>query len=298
MSKVSIAIFGLHGFLGEPTLEAIKSGKFDSKIAYPIKAITRKSDLKSTDKIEYVTVSEVSANDSNLISALKGIDVIIELTGPDPKVFSELEKITAEIKPKLFIPSQFGTDIDQVDTYAPGFLALKSQHSAALRKTGTKVVDIITSLFIVPGKFLYEWVGAAGITEEGINVIGDINQKFNVSTLPDIGYTVLAVATYNPISKLPDIIRIGSDTITFQDVIDQYSKAHNKNLKILSTKSAEEGKKEFQEKLSSGFNLNDFLFYLQAIAAQGLDKGLYFSKLDNELVNPGESIWKWGKYQK
>ncbi|KAI5959715.1 uncharacterized protein KGF55_004947 [Candida pseudojiufengensis] len=299
MSKVSIAIFGLHGFLGEPVLEAINSGKFDSKISYPIKAITRKSDLKNTEKIEYISIPEIKSTESKLISELKGVDVLIELTGPNPQVFSEIEKIVEAVKPKLVIPSQFGTDIDQVDTYAPGFLALKSEHSANLRKVkGVKVVDIITSLFIVPGKFLYDWVGAVGITDNGINVIGDLNQKINVSTLADIGNTVLAVSTFKPVEDLPDVLRISSDTITVQDVINQYSKRHNKDLKILTTISAEEGKKQFQDKLKAGFNPDDFFFYLQVIIAQGLDKGLLFSKLDNELINPGESVWKWGKYEK
>ena len=42
MSKVSITIIGLNGFLGKPVLEAINSGIFDDKINFPIKAITRK----------------------------------------------------------------------------------------------------------------------------------------------------------------------------------------------------------------------------------------------------------------
>ncbi|KAI5970740.1 hypothetical protein CANMA_000159 [Candida margitis] len=296
MSKASIAIIGLNGFIGKHVLSAINSGTFDSKIQFPIKAITRKEGSKSTDKIEYIVSPETSPNDANLINSIKGVDVIIELTGPNPELFSNIEKIVAQVKPKLFIPSQFGTDIPQVDTYAPGFLALKSQHSEAVRKLGVKVVDIITALFAVPGAFLYDWVGAVGITEQGVNLIGDANQKFNISKLEDVGNVVLAVATHQPYSDLPDVIHVASDTITVQDVIDKYTKTKGTKLDIVSKKSAEEGKKEFVDKLKAGFNPNDFLFYLQVIIAQGTDKGLYFSKLDNELVNPNESLWKWGKY--
>lgn len=296
MSKASIAIIGLNGFIGKHVLNAINSGVFDSKIQFPVKAITRKEGSQSTDKIKYIVSPETSPDDANLIDSLKGVDAIVELTGPNPELFSKIEKIVEKVKPKLFIPSQFGTDIGQVDTYAPGFLALKTQHSQAVRKLGIKVVDIITALFAVPGAFLYDWVGAAGITEKGVNLIGDIDQKFHVSKLEDVGNVVLAVATHQPYSDLPDTIHVASEVITVKDVIDRYEKSKGIKLDIISKKSAEEGKKEFVDKLNAGFNPNDFVFYLQVIVAQGLDKGLYFSKLDNELFNPNESLWKWGKF--
>lgn len=296
MSKVSIAIIGLNGFIGKHVLNAINSGVFDSKIQFPVKAITRKEGSQSTDKIKYIVSPETSPDDANLIDSLKGVDAIVELTGPNPELFSKIEKIVEKVKPKLFIPSQFGTDIGQVDTYAPGFLALKTQHSQAVRKLGIKVVDIITALFAVPGAFLYDWVGAAGITEKGVNLIGDIDQKFHVSKLEDVGNVVLAVATHQPYSDLPDTIHVASEVITVKDVIDRYEKSKGIKLDIISKKSAEEGKKEFVDKLNAGFNPNDFVFYLQVIVAQGLDKGTYFSKLDNELVNPNESLWNWGKF--
>ncbi|KAI5956071.1 hypothetical protein KGF57_003557 [Candida theae] len=297
MSKVSIAIIGLNGFIGKHVLNAINSGIFDSKIQFPVKAITRKEGTKSSDKIEYIVSAETSPNDTKLIDALKGVDVVVELTGPNPELFANIEKILAQVKPKLFIPSQFGTDIPQVDTYAPGFLALKTQHSENVRKIGgIKVVDIITSLFAVPGAFLYDWVGAVGITEQGVNLIGDIDQKFHISKLEDVGNVVLAVATHDSIAKLPDLVHVASDVVTVKDVIDKYSSSKGVKLDVVSKKSADEGRKEFVEKLNAGFNPNDFLFYLQVIIAQGLDKGLYFSHLDNELFNPNESLWKWGKF--
>lgn len=296
MSKASIAIIGLNGFIGKHVLNAINSGVFDSKIQFPVKAITRKEGSQSTDKIKYIVSPETSPDDANLIDSLKGVDAIVELTGPNPELFSKIEKIVEKVKPKLFIPSQFGTDIGQVDTYAPGFLALKTQHSQAVRKLGIKVVDIITAFFAVPGSFLYEQAGGVGITEKGVNLIGDIDQKFHVSKLEDVGNVVLAVATHQPYSDLPDTIHVASEVITVKDVIDRYEKSKGIKLDIISKKSAEEGKKEFVDKLNAGFNPNDFVFYLQVIVAQGLDKGLYFSKLDNELFNPNESLWKWGKF--
>ena len=51
MSKVSITIIGLNGFLGKPVLAAINSGIFDDKINFPIKAITRKEPGTKHEKL-------------------------------------------------------------------------------------------------------------------------------------------------------------------------------------------------------------------------------------------------------
>ncbi|CAD1812073.1 unnamed protein product [Candida parapsilosis] len=295
-SKASIAILGLNGKLGKHVINAINSGIFDSKIQFPVKAITRKEGHTSTDKIEYIVSPETSVEDTHLIDSLKGIDVFIDLTGASPEASEKVKQIVTKIKPQLFIPSQFGSDVEQVQKYAPGFLAKKTQLSQSIRQLGIKVVDIYTSFFAIPGSVLYDMVTPVGIFEDGIHLIGDIDQKFSISKLEDIGRVVLSVATHKLYKDLPDTIHVASDTVTVKDVIDQYEKSKGTKLNIVSKKSAEEGKKEFLDKYNAGFDFNDFVFYLQTIIAQGVDKGVYFGKLDNELVNPNESLWKWSKY--
>ncbi|KAK6202532.1 CIP1 protein [Scheffersomyces amazonensis] len=296
MGKVSVAIIGLNGFLGKPVLEAINSGKFDDKLQFPIKALTRK-EQPSTDKIQYITTDISDETVSSIGESLKGTEVIVELVKADPTLFGVIEKVVAEVKPKLFVPSQFGTDLIQVDDYAPGFLALKTQHSANVRKLGVKVVDVITSLFAVPGAFLYEIVGAVGIDPTTNTIVqrGDASSKFSISKLEDIGLSVVSLITL-PISELPDTVRVQSQVISFQDVYDRYEKDHNVKLTVKEKYTKEEALAELKSKYAAGFEFKDFLFYLQAIAAQGVDKGLYFSEVHNELVNPGEKYWKWGKF--
>ena len=111
MSKASIAIIGLNGFLGKHALNAINSGIFDSKIQFPIKAISRKEGSTSTDKIQYIVSPETSAEDAHLIESIKGVDAIIDLTGASPEASAKVQKLVAKVKPQLFIPSQFGIDI-------------------------------------------------------------------------------------------------------------------------------------------------------------------------------------------
>ncbi|EMG47388.1 putative oxidoreductase [Candida maltosa Xu316] len=297
MSKVSIAIIGLNGSLGKPVLEALKSGTFKDKVQFPIKAISRKDPETKDPNVDYVVSAIDDGTIDSISQRLAGTDVIIELTGANPDLFSKVEKIVAKVKPKLFIPSQFGTDIEALETYAPGLLTFKQIHSENVRKLGVKVVDILTSLFAVPGAFLYEWVHAVGIDPHAktVKLIGGADSKFHVSKVTDIGNTVAFVATSDP-KTLPNTVKIASDEISVQNVIDRYSKDHGIELKVVSTQPAEEAKKELIDSLKNGFNHEKFLWYLNVVLAQGLDKGLLFSKLDNELVNPGESLWKWGKY--
>lgn len=293
MPKHTVAIIGLSGFLGKPTLEAFESDIFADKFTFPIKAITR-SEKTSTEKVEYIT--DNLENTDSVAEKLKGTDVIISLLGANPSTFASLESVIKQVKPKIYIPSQFGTDIEAVESYASGFLTLKTQHSEAIRKAGIKVVDIITALFAVPGAFLFEIVGAVGIDVQARTVTyrGDPLSKFAISKLSDVGKSIASVASKDP-SELPDKVRIFSEIITYKDVVENYEKSHNVKLTVSKT-SAEEAKKEFQEKLSKGFNPSDFLFYVNAIIAQGVDGGLLFSEDERDLVNPKESLWRWESF--
>lgn len=294
MSKVSIAIIGTGGFLGKPVLDAIESELFAQNIHYPVKAVTRTA-KPSTSKVEYV-VAEL-ADTEKVVELLKGTDVIIELVGVNPVVFSQLEKINASVRPKLYIPSQFGVDIDQVNRYAPGFLTIKTNHTQALRAAGTKTVDVVTSFFAIPGANLYEYVGSAGIDPQTKSVIqrGSLEQKFAVSLLQDVGRALVSLATKDT-STIPDKVRIQSDVISFQDVIDRYEKSHDVKLAVAKRLSTKETEAEFVEKWLKGFNPAEFRYYLQVIASKGVDNGALYSDIHNELVNPNESVWKWEKF--
>lgn len=297
--KPTIAVFGTSGFLGKPVLSAFESSYLADKIQLPVKAITTSSkDKSNTNTTSYVEGGDLTKEEAQkkIIDQLQGTDVIISLAGFDPQLSTALENIVKGIKPKLYIPSQFGTDIVATSEYLPGFLEGKTQHSNNVRSAGIKVVDVITSLFAVEGSLLYEYVDLVGINtiDKTVTYAGSPQTKFAISKLSDIGHAVASLASIEP-TKLPDTARIQSDEITYEDVVKKYQSTHNVNLEVKNI-SLDEILKQAQEKLNNGFDGKDFLFYLNAIAAQGVDKGLSFSKTENELVNPGEKYWTWDKY--
>ncbi|RLV95778.1 hypothetical protein JA1_000689 [Spathaspora sp. JA1] len=295
MAPVSIAIIGLHGSLGKPTLDAINSGVFDDKLKFPIKALTRNDNNPSTDKIEYIKTEINSETIDSISSALSGVDVIVELITPNPELFTALEKVAEKVKPKLYIPSQFGSDIDDVRKLIPGFLTVKTQHTENLRNLGIKTVDIVTNYFAQPGSFLYEFVTHIGIDPATNSVvqIGSLDTKSPFTRVEDIGKVVLAVAT-TPIDKLPNKLKVKSGSVTYKEFIERYESSHNVVLTIKEKLTTEEAKKQLDERLkeSGGFNFKDFTFYLHVAGALGLE----YDGKDNELINPNESIWKWQKY--
>ncbi|ABN66956.2 2'-hydroxyisoflavone reductase [Scheffersomyces stipitis CBS 6054] len=296
MPKVSVAFFGISGFLGNPIIQAFETGKFDDKIELPIKVVTRK-ELQSTDRIQYIVGNLEYGMVDSFASQLEGVDVIVELLAVDPALFTTVEKIVQKVKPKLFLPSEFGVDIDQVNSYIPGFLNVKKTHANNVREFGIKTVSVVTAEFAVPGSFLYEWVAQVGIDvkEKTITHFGDPNTKITICKLADIANSVLSLVTLDP-QTIPDTVRIQSDEVTFQDVIDRYVQTHDVELKVVKTIPKEQVAKDILTRYESGFNKNDIFLYLQAIASQGIDKGLHFSEIHNQLVNPGESLWKWEKF--
>ncbi|RLV96334.1 hypothetical protein JA1_000354 [Spathaspora sp. JA1] len=292
MSPVSIAIIGLNGSLGRPTLDAINSGKFDSKIKFPIKALTRKSQ-PSNDKIQYIQTEINSTTVGSIVDELSGVDVIIELVAANPELLTTLEQIVIQVKPKLFIPSQFGSDMAVIDKFIPGFLGFKTKHSENVRKSGIKTIDIVTNYFAEPEKYMYEIVNHVGIdpATQSILQIGDLNKKIEFTRVEDIGYVIVAVATAT--TNLPDKIEVKSGAISYQELINKYEQTHNVKLSIKEKITVDEAKQQLQEKLAkSGFSFQDFFWYLHVIGATG---ELNY-KGDNELINPNQSIWKWTAY--
>lgn len=292
MLKPTVAIIGTSGFLGKSTLNAFQSSVFADKFQFPIKALSR-SAKKSNDKIEYVQ-GDLDEGINKVVDAFKGVDVIIELSSM--LVYGPVENLVKQVKPKLFIPSQFGTEIDKSDKLFPGFQDFKTKHSNAVRDAGIKVVDVMTSLFGPPGPFPYEIVGQVGIDAESKTVTyrGDPDTKTSFTSINDVGRSIAAVAATD-FSKLPDKIRVQSGEITPRQVVERYENDHNAKL-AAKVESAEEALKTAQTKYFQGYKPSDFLYYASVILYQGVDKGLAFRENDNELINPGSRLWTWDKF--
>lgn len=158
---------------------------------------------------------------------------------------------------------------------------------------------MITSLFAIPGTFLYEIVGSAGIDKEKRTVThrGDVNARIAFSRAEDVAKAVVSVATRTDYSGVPDKLFINSGEVTMREIVERYEATHNVQLAVAGHQPLEEAVAELQAKwLQNGYEPNEFLYYLHVLSAAGLKGGLLFTRNDNELVNPGEKLWKWGSF--
>lgn len=292
--KPSVAILGVSSALGQYTLKALELPFLADKIQFPVKALTRDASKKTnTATVQYVQADLTAENTDKVAEALAGTDVIIELLGFNPDTFAVIENVVKAVKPKVFIPSQFGVELDKI-SYFPGFLEAKDKHSAAIRALGVKSVDIITSFFADEGSYLYAVVAHAGIdpAAKTVTYFGSPDTKFSYTKLEDVGKVVASVASIPP-SELPDKVRVQAEQISFKEFASKYEKRNNVTLtaKIVDGPYLQEAQEKYKN-----FSFNDFLYYLHVIASQGIDKGASFSSNENELVNPGAKNWTWSTY--
>ncbi|KAM9932410.1 hypothetical protein OXX80_007958 [Metschnikowia pulcherrima] len=298
MSKPSVAVFGLNGALGESTLAAFSSSAFSDKFQLPVLAITRDATTKtSTNVVKYVQGDIQNGKDS-LVQKLANTDVVISLLGATPDVLAHIEKIVEEVKPQVYIPSQFGVNIPAASKTFPGFLGFKTAHSEKVRSFGIKVVDIYTSFF-VGGIWLYHVIGHIGADPESKSVtyLGSPDTKLSYTTLEDIGRVVVSVASKAFGEKnFPDALKVQSGYVSPAEVVKRYEETNNTTLNVKEIVPKEKVLEEAKKVWAQGFDGNKFLYYLNVLVSQGEGAGVHFTENDDELVNPGESLWKWKKF--
>ena len=214
--SVSIAILGISGFLGKPVLEAAET-IFADQIKFPIKALTTSPGKISTDKVEYIVANYDEPE--KVAESIKNVDVIINLVAYNPGATDGVEKVVSIVKPKLYIPSQFGIEIEKADKLFPRFLKAKTDSSLVPRTQGIKTVDIFTSYFAQPGSLLYEIIPHVGIdtASKTMTVIGSLDTRFSYTNVDDIARSVVSVSIQDP-ANLPDTVRIQSGTLSFKDI--------------------------------------------------------------------------------
>lgn len=293
---VQVAIFGIHGLLGSRTINAFLSEPFASKVAFPLRIVTSDATKKPVedDRLKYISYKDVSFEE-----AFSGVDVVVNVSNPYFAPVADVLRAAAANKVKLYIPSQFGTDLAAASKDFPNFLALKTEHSNAARAAGLKTVDIPNGLFIdedqkLMGKKLSVLV--QDLEANTVELIGDEKTKINPAFLQDMGKSIAALATVDDYSKLPDTVRIYSDEVTLGDLVAHYEKVNGVKLTTKNVPAAEiiaAAKASF-----ANFSFRDFGLYLRALLALGDGKGVIFeSNNQRELVNPGESLFKWTRYQ-
>lgn len=84
--------------------------------------------------------------------------------------------------------------------------------------------------------------------------------------------------------------------MTPQEVIQTYEKENEVSFTVKEIVPKELVLEVAKTIWAEGFNPNKFLYYLNVLISQGQGSGITFVNNDNDIVNPGESLWEWSKF--
>lgn len=294
----SITLLGTSGLVGSAVLEALKNPQFATKIEYPIKAVTSKDrSSESDDKIKYI---QGQLDDEAFAKSFGTTDVVISALPGTKEVLDKCEVFLAQVKPRLYIPSEYGTENEKIrpELRIP-MVGDKLSHVSNVRGLGIKTVCLYTSYFKW-GALLNDFVGHLGIDVENksatyLKDAGDRdNGNFEVqfSTGEDAINSIVALAVTDPKDML-DVYRVYSDSILLKDIVKEKEEAAGAKFTIVY-KTKEELISEFKQLLAEGNP--DFMKCLALGLALGPGNGLVFDANEKELINPGQSLWKWGSW--
>jgi hypothetical protein len=289
--KPTIALAGATGRLGSHILSALLSPTFSPSYAAII--ILVRPDSKSTIPAHFdsSTIQARVYDPANIAASLTDIDVLISAVGPTGHDFKDsLVSALADpsVNVKLYIPSEFGVDHTVHD-----FRHVEWDHKKAHFELTRQLLDSTKArvLRIFVGLFLEESIGPwfGFHTREGrYECIGSADAKVSYTSLDDAGKVVAQAARAEMVGVLEEI-HVAGDTVSTREIAGLMEEAGGGEIEI---KERDLGNWK-EETLREG--TSDPSKYLRFLMGEGkidhrADGGL---GCDNEVVNPGETVWKW-----
>ncbi|KZT64190.1 hypothetical protein DAEQUDRAFT_741441 [Daedalea quercina L-15889] len=308
-TSYTVALVGGTGSLGKEVANVFLTSykPFFSRIIVPARDTTTVVAKVLTDKgAELVPINPVEPLGS-FSKAFEGVDVVINLIGDNLNSYDFKDAIgEAAIKSgaKVYFPSEFGADhrLNDFPGWDDPLWIWKGQHARKYRQLGagkTKVIALATGIFL---EFFVSPIGpTVGFgTDKILTTAGLPDAKTAVTSMADIARALaeLTLLSLNPetASSVPDDVRIAGSNASWQQVINIVQKVRDElnmeprgEITVQGTDLAAFREKVRKEHLDKS-QPHPF-GHLKVLIAEGkLD---FSSKNDNELVNPGESIWKW-----
>ncbi|ODV91918.1 hypothetical protein CANCADRAFT_505 [Tortispora caseinolytica NRRL Y-17796] len=275
-----IAIAGSKGFLAKPIIAA--ATRIFADRVNSVVVLTR-DESKEEGNISYTQV-DYSKPDA-IVSALKGVDALINTIGVGQENSAHRTLTDAAVKAnvKVYVPSEFGTNYINADfTFHHVFSEKKKLFEYAQSRIRT--VAIVSSMF---AEFLAPVPKLVGINDETMTAqIYGKDYPLSVSALADIGNsTVSAVILALDGKDVPSHVKIASSTFTVGEFLSRYESVTGKkfDVQILDAKKDRETLEPTM----------DFMEYIRILMGTGASLNV---PNHNELVNPGESLWKWTDY--
>ncbi|KZT68006.1 NAD(P)-binding protein [Daedalea quercina L-15889] len=303
-ASYTIALVGATGSLGREVANVFLTSykPFFSRVIVTARDTTTAEAKALAEKgAELVLVSAADPLGS-FTKAFEGADAVVNVIGSAPNDFKDaIGEAAIKSGAKVYFPSEYGSD-HRINDFPgwddPGWL-WKGQHARKYRQLGagkTKVVALYNGLFLEILINPFFGFDTANLTYTSV---GSPDAKTATTAKADIGRALaeLTLLSLNPetAASVPDDVHIAGSNVSWRQIRDIVQKVRDElgveprgEIKVQGTDLApfrEKLRKEQLEKPKPGP-----IDHIKVLIAEGK---MDFTKNDNELINPGESIWKW-----
>ncbi|KZS91069.1 NAD(P)-binding protein, partial [Sistotremastrum niveocremeum HHB9708] len=283
-----VAVAGSTGSLGKNISKALLQPPYVSSFS-EIRLLARSPTSDKAKELESLfagaparVVYFNTEDEKSVDEALKGVDIVVNaLTHADDSVVDGVIRN----KVKVYIPSEFGVDHKAYVTDVNVWVAKKAHVQKAVEQGGgnLKVVSIYVGLFLETG--FGPWLGY-DTTNNVYTAVGSSDAIITYTSLDDISNSVarLALLSADPTTAatVPAHVRISGSGVSVKQVQELVEKKSGKKITV---------KVVPLDEWKEGLKSTDVLKQILLAAGEGW---LNYSKVNsNELVNPGESLWKW-----
>ncbi|TBU38960.1 hypothetical protein BD309DRAFT_873284, partial [Dichomitus squalens] len=230
-----------------------------------------------------------------------GVDVVVDaLPTTIPQSYrEELMQAIARQNVKVYFLSEYGLDYRTNDF--PGYehpeWVKKRELAAATRpllESKTKVIQLVTGIFhgwTVRADRISLFSNIVGIDADNniFSPLGPGTLRFATTAESDIGRSIarLSILALDPkiAAAVPDVPHIAGHNVSYEEIRDIVARVRG----VPKGEIKSEDLKAFKENLSKNPSTH-IMNYARVVIGENK---LNYTQNDNELVNPGQQLWKW-----
>ncbi|KAH9942383.1 uncharacterized protein BXZ73DRAFT_97795 [Epithele typhae] len=291
--KATAVIIGGTGLLGVWISKVFLT---DFRSAFPTVRITTR-DVNAAKALELAALgAELFSFEDSLDEVLKGADVVINtLPTSVPDAHKKVLAAVAASPAKVYFLSEFG--IDHARTSFPGyeFKEWQFKHELAAETRAAlsdkKVIALYTSMFLFLLGSPFAPLLGLDIKNNQFKSLGPATTRFTLSATTDIGRAVAQLALLAldapSAARVPDVLCIAPTTTSTAALAETVARVRGVPAGAVEEEDLEAFRKALRE-APAGKTIID---YLRVILGEGAAD--FSTDNGNELVNPGESLWKW-----
>lgn len=285
-----VAIAGATGHLGHNMTKAFLAPRVRSRFSKVI-LLSRQPVSASVHLARWQDEGNAmirSYDEDNFGPAIADVDIFVNAIGASGhSVKDKMLRALPDSKVATYFPSEFGVDHYIHDFPHPEWD--RKKHHFNLAKgviPQVKLCRVFIGLFTEDS--IGPWFGFD--TRDGrYESVGSAESPVSFTSLEDTGKVVAKLATM-PSKKIPDQVHIGGDTVSMREIASEMETAGAGDIDVTEIDLAGYKEEVLKEKTDDP---SKFLRFL--MGERKIDHTVDRLGNDNELVNPGESEWRWKK---